>query len=294
MKILVTGSNGQLGQTIMNSVHLEEHEFVFTARAAHSGRNNVMQLDITDAEAVMRTVRDNGIELIINCAGYTDVAKAETEQDAAFRINSDAVACLAEAARENGALLIHISTDYIFDGKSSVPYVEEDEASPLNVYGRSKLAGEKVLMESGCRYLIIRTSWLFSRYGKNFLKTILDKSEKQSVLNVVADQTGTPTYAPDLVDAVFHIIGKLPSDSGIYNYSNEGVCSWFDFASEICRAAGRSCIVQPCRTADYPSNVVRPEYSVLDKKKIKADFSLKIPHWKDSVSLCVTEIEKFG
>ena len=205
MKILVTGSNGQLGQTIMNSVHLEEHEFVFTARVSHSGRNNVMQLDITDAEAVMRTVRDNGIELIINCAGYTDVAKAETEQDAAFRINSDAVACLAEAARENGALLIHISTDYIFDGKSSVPYVEEDEASPLNVYGRSKLAGEKVLMESGCRYLIIRTSWLFSRYGKNFLKTILDKSEKQSVLNVVADQTGTPTYAPDLVDAVFHI-----------------------------------------------------------------------------------------
>lgn len=295
MKILVTGSNGQLGQAIMNSTHDLDHEIVFTARTAGSGRLIVQGLDVTDPEAVARTVRDNDIDVIINCAGYTDVAKAEIEPEKAFLLNEKAVANLAEAARDNGAVLIHVSTDYIFDGRSSVPYGEEDVAEPLGEYGRSKLAGENAVKASGCRYIILRTSWLFSIYGHNFLKTIHRKSGEQSMIKVVSDQIGTPTYAPDLVDAIFHIIDEGMLDkTGVYNFTNEGVCSWYDFAREICEASGSLCNVMPCRTEDYPANVRRPHYSVLDKMKFKDTFGFEIPHWKDSVSFCVSELEKFG
>ncbi len=307
MKILVTGCGGQLGQAVMDSSHVGEHEFIFTARAPEllsggdrpeevaSGRPTVLPLDITDRDAVADMLGANDIDLILNCAGYTDVARAETEPEKARKINAEAVACLAEAARDNDALLIHISTDYIFDGKSSVPYTEEDVPLPVSEYGRSKIEGERAVMDSGCRYLIVRTSWLFSRYGHNFLKTILKKSAEQPSLTVVADQTGTPTYAPDLVDAIFHVInGNMTDRTGIYNYTCEGVCSWYEFAKEICAVAGRKCDVVPCRTEDYPSNVKRPRYSVLDKRKFKETFGVEISHWKDSVSVCVSEIEKFG
>lgn len=296
MKILVTGSGGQLGQTIMNSSHHPDHEFVFTVHRPSGGaEDNLVQLDVTDREAVRRIVRDNGIELIINCAGYTDVAKAEIEPEKAFLINSTAVSYLAEAAKENNAVLFHISTDYVFDGTASAPYREEDAALPVSVYGRSKLAGEEAVTASGCRFMIFRTAWLFSLYGRNFVKTILGKSETQASISVVSDQIGTPTYASDLVEAIFDIIdGNMLDREGIYNYTNEGVCSWYDFAKEICAVKGSPAIVVPCSTNDYPSNVRRPQYSVLDKRKFKETFNHEIPHWRDSLSFCIKEIEKFG
>ena len=301
MRILVTGSSGQLGQAIMNSSHDLDHEIVFTARtivpspSCYSSRHQLLQLDVTDSEAVSELVREQDIEVVINCAGYTDVARAETEPEKAYLLNEHAAANLARAAKENDAVLIHISTDYIFDGQSSVPYREEDHAEPLGEYGRSKLAGENAVIASGCRYFILRTAWLFSRFGRNFLKTILKKSSEQSMLNVVADQIGTPTYAPDLVDAIFTIIDEGMLDrTGIYNFTNEGVCSWYDFAKEICEVSGSLCTVMPCSTDDYPTNVSRPHYSVLDKRKFKDTFGMEISHWKDSVTFCVTEIEKFG
>lgn len=300
MKILITGAQGQLGQTIMNSTHDTDHELYFTSRSVgqrgvSSHLHTLLQLDISDSGAVYKVLKDNEIDIIVNCAGYTDVAKAETESEAAYKANSEAVAILAGAASETGALLIHFSTDYIFDGKTSVPYSEEDIATPLNEYGRSKLAGEGAILKSGCRYMIFRTSWLFSRYGHNFLKTILAKAESQPVINVVSDQIGSPTFAEDLVEMIFHVIDNGMLDrTGIYNFSNEGVCSWYDFAKAICEEAGTLCEVMPCRTEDYPVKVVRPGFSVLDKTKIKKTFSIDIPHWRDSMSFCVAQIEKFG
>lgn len=296
MKILVTGSNGQLGRTIMDSCYDADHEFVFTAHSLRPGNDGrVRQLDITDREAVAQIIKDENIEIIINCAGYTDVLKAETESLEAFSVNASAVSYLAEAARVNNALLIHVSTDYVFDGESSRPYKEDDPAYPVSEYGRSKLAGEEAVMASGCRYLIFRTAWLFSPYGRNFVRTILAKSEQQPVLKVVCDQVGTPTYARDLVDAIFDVIGDgTVGKEGIYNYTNEGVCSWYDFAKEICDLSGTVCTVLPCSTGEYPSNVRRPAYSVLDKTKFKSTFGKEICHWKDSLSFCISEIEKFG
>lgn len=301
MKILVTGSRGQLGQTIMNSSHINEHEFIFSAHTANEN-TDVLPLDITDQAAVATLIKEKGIELIINCAGYTDVARAETESEKAHLINAGAVANLAKAAKANDATLIHISTDYIFDGNATVPYKETDVAHPISEYGKSKLAGEEEILKEGCRYLIIRTSWLFSRYGKNFVKTILKKAESirqngdiTQKISVVSDQVGTPTYAPDLVEAIFEIIsnGQLDKE-GIYNYSNEGQCSWYDFASEICSQSAKSIKVLPCSTSDYPTNVRRPGYSVLDKTKFKETFHQDIPHWSQSLSKCLMEIEKFG
>lgn len=325
MKILVTGSRGQLGQAIMNSSHAGGHEFIFSARQTIPAENapatkvqaavfgpQYHPLDITDSAAVDALVREKGIEIIINCAGYTDVARAELEPEKAHQINAAAVTNLAMAAKANDAVLIHISTDYIFDGNSRIPYKETDEALPISEYGKSKLAGEKAVLDAGCRYLILRTSWLFSRYGKNFVRTILKKAEsiRQSddttkTINVVSDQIGNPTYATDLVEAIFEIINnnQLPNDDnrgreGIYNFSNEGQCSWYEFAAEICRQSAKpdqtNPKVLPCTTADYPSNVRRPSYSVLDKTKFKETFQQDIPHWSQSLSKCLQEIEKFG
>ena len=325
MKILVTGSRGQLGQAIMNSSHAGGHEFIFSARQTIPAENapatkvqaavcgpQYHPLDITDPAAVNALIQNEGIELIINCAAYTDVAKAETESENAHLINAKAVANLAAAAKTHDAVLIHISTDYVFDGNATSPYKETDCTNPVNEYGKSKLAGEKAILDSGCKYLIFRTSWLYGCYGKNFVKTILKKAQDirksqdaNQTINVVSDQIGNPTYAPDLVEAIFEIINnnQLPKDDnrgrgGIYNFSNEGQCSWYEFAAEICRQSAKpdqtNPKVLPCTTADYPSNVRRPSYSVLDKTKFKETFHQDIPHWSQSLSKCLKEIEKFG
>ena len=240
------------------------------------------------------------------------MAKAETESENAHLINAKAVANLAAAAKAHDAVLIHISTDYVFDGNATSPYKETDCTNPVNEYGKSKLAGEMAILDSGCKYLIFRTSWLYGCYGKNFVKTILKKAQDirksqdaNQTINVVSDQIGNPTYAPDLVEAIFEIINnnQLPKDDnrgreGIYNFSNEGQCSWYEFAAEICRQSAKpdqtNPKVLPCTTADYPSNVRRPSYSVLDKTKFKETFHQDIPHWSQSLSKCLKEIEKFG
>jgi dTDP-4-dehydrorhamnose reductase len=282
-------------------------------------KNNLTQmqlaekLDITDAEAVNAIITQERPQAIINCASYTNVPQAEIEKDAANKANVEAVVNLARAAKANDALLVHISTDYVYDGNADTPYTEAATPNPLNEYGRTKLAGDEALKEIGCKYLIFRISWLYSPYGKNFLKTILKKSKEAPSISVVDDQTGTPTYAGDLVEAIFTAIESIPKTlevtleeeaeapvitpsgpASLYNYSNEGQCTWYEFAKEICRQSGSHCTVIPCKTEDYPANVQRPRYSVLDKTKFKETYSKDIPHWKESLAKCLKEIEKFG
>lgn len=290
MNILVTGANGQLGRTFRDFSRGSDDRFIFTDII---GDGDVMSLDATDAVAVRRVMRENDVDVIINCAGYTDVDKAETEEEAALKINAGLPAVLASAAEESGAVLIHMSTDYVFDGRSSVPYLETDEPAPLGAYARTKLEGEKAVIGSGCRYMIIRTAWLYSCYGRNFFRIMETLTSEKPYVDVVMDQTGTPTYAVDLVDAVMGIIDNGHLDkTGIYNFSNEGVCSWYDFAKSICRRFGYLCDVRPCRSADYPSKVQRPSYSVLDKALFKKTFNCDIPHWEDSLEVAVAEYMK--
>lgn len=285
MNILVIGADGQLGRSIRDASRTSENRFIFTD--VTSG-DDVISLDASDPSGVKDIVAANGVDVIINCAGYTDVNKAETDEDVARKLNADLPAVLASAAKEAGAVLIHISTDYVFDGRSSVPYVETDTPAPLGAYARTKLEGEKAVLDSGCRHIIIRTAWMYSSYGKNFFKTMEALTSSDSSVNVVMDQVGTPTYAPDLADAIVYIIDNDMLDrQGIYNYSNEGVCSWYDFAKAICRGFGYMCDVTPCRSADYPSPVQRPSYSVLDKSLFKKTFSYEIPHWEDSLQLAI-------
>ena len=327
MKILITGARSQLAQTIMNSTHAQKHELIFTARTVESESTPsnsakstdlsadypIEKLDITDAEAVNAIITQERPQAIINCAGYTNVPQAEIEKDAAHKANVEAVVNLAKAAKANDALLVHISTDYVYDGNTDIPYREIDTPNPLNEYGRTKLAGDEALKEIGCKYLIFRISWLYSPYGKNFLKTILKKSKEAPSISVVDDQTGTPTYAGDLVDAIFTAIETTPKTpdvtpdveaeapaiippgpAALYNYSNEGQCTWYEFAKEICHQSGSDCTVTPCKTEDYPTNVQRPRYSVLDKTKFKETYNKDIPNWKESLVKCLKEIEKFG
>ena len=283
MNVLVTGGDGQLGRNIMDVAVNSEHTFIYTFHRGED-REGMVRLDITDRDAVMAIMADYDVDVVINCAGYTDVEKAETEEDVAFKVNAEAVAVLAEAAKIKGATVIHFSSDYIFDGTATEPYGESAAASPLSAYGRSKLAGELALLASGAPSIILRTSWLYSRHGKNFVKTILQKSLERPSLKVVADQIGTPTYAGDLAGFILTLLepGNLIK-TGIYNYSNEGVCSWFDLASEACRISCRDCEVAPCKTGEYPVKAARPLYSVLDKTKVKATFGIDIPHWQDSL-----------
>ena len=289
MKILVTGADGQLGMSFREVAEGSGHEFLFTSSVPSEG---TMKLDITDAEEVSRVVAAEGTDVIINCAGYTDVAKAEQEPDKALKVNAEAVGYLAEAARSAGALLVHISTDYVFGGRSGVPYAEDAQPAPLSAYGRSKLAGETAVLASGCRHLIIRSAWLYSVYGNNFVKTIYEKTASQPVIKVVSDQIGTPTYAGDLVEFIMSLLeDDIEIKDGIYNYTNEGVCSWYDLAWEVCRLSGHLCDVLPCRTADYPTGVERPHFSVLDKTKVRETFGIGIPHWSDSLRFCLSKFE---
>ena len=274
--ILITGSNGQLGSEIRVLSEDSKHRFFFT---------DVSELDITDKSAVDSFVAENKIDVLVNCAAYTNVDKAEDDIETADRINHLAVKNLAEVCAEKKLKLIHISTDYVFNGTKNTPYVESDPTAPLGIYGRTKLDGENTVINSGCDYLIIRTSWLYSSFGNNFVKTMRRLTAEKGSLKVVFDQVGTPTFAGDLAKAILEIIDfeKIEGNSGIYHFSNEGVCSWYDFAIEIRDLFGNNCDIQPCHSDEFPSKVTRPNFSVLDKTKIKETFGLKIPHWKTSL-----------
>lgn len=285
MKVLVTGANGQLGCEVRRVARerLQVCEFVFT---------DVAELDITDAAAVMDFVRQQGVDVIVNCAAYTNVDLAETEEERARLINATAVGYLAQAAREQGALLVHVSTDYVFGGGGNEPYVEGAPTCPLCAYGRTKLEGEMAIAASGCRYIILRTAWLYSVHGRNFVKTMLRLMRERESLQVVFDQVGSPTYAGDLADAIGQIIAAQPGDDqvGIFHFTNEGVCSWYDFAVAIGELAGMACRVRPCRSWEFSSQVRRPAFSVLDKAKIKRVFGMQIPHWRVSLEACVRRL----
>lgn len=286
MKIVVTGALGQLGQEIMKLAVGSEHEFVFTDIRA---TDNVSLLDITDADAVDAFVGKD-VDVIVNCAAYTDVNKAESDEESARQINAAAAGILASAAAKADALLIHVSTDYVFDGTSTVPYREDCLPAPTGAYGRTKLEGERLVQESGCRYMIFRTAWLYSLSGRNFFLTMVNKTAELPQMKVVFDQTGTPTYAGDLAYLISHIIENGFLDrTGIYHYTDEGVCSWYDFAKEINSLVGHTCNVMPCRTEDYPTPARRPHYSVLDKAKVRETFGIEIPHWRDSLVMAVNE-----
>lgn len=287
MNILVTGANGQLGNCIRNAAKDAKDNYIFT---------DVAELDITNPEEVVRVVKGNGVNVIINCAAYTNVDKAESDAGFAEKLNAEAVANLAQAAKINDGTLIHISTDYVFGGDPyNTPCREDQQGTPTGVYGLTKLHGEQTIEASGCKALIFRTAWLYSEYGKNFVKTMLNLTSTKPELKVVFDQTGTPTYAQDLADAIYYIIEnrKFEGNEGIYHYSNEGVCSWFDFTKAIAEIAGNSgCDIQPCHSDEFPSPVKRPAYSVLDKTKFKNTFGLCVPYWTDSLKVCINNLKQ--
>ena len=282
--ILVTGGNGQLGQELRRlAPSYPGQSFLFT---------DVAELDITNEQAILSCVETNNVDTIVNCAAYTAVDKAEEETEAAFRINSTAAGNLARVAKSQGARLIHVSTDYVFSGTAHRPYREDDPTGPVSQYARSKHAGEDLIIKSGANALIIRTSWLYSEFGHNFVKTIMKYGKERGMLKVVYDQVGTPTYAADLASAILQIVSRPVINQGvsIYHYSNEGVASWYDFAIAIVEFADIPCKVLPICTHEYPLPAVRPWYSVFDKSKIKQDFSIEIPYWRDSLKTCIKQL----
>lgn len=284
MNILITGANGQLGNEMRRVSAASSNHYIFT---------DVAELDITNPDAIRKMVNDNHIEIIVNCAAYTNVDKAEDDYEMADLLNNKAVENLAVAAKEVDATLIHVSTDYVFQGDRNIPCCEDWETNPLGVYGKTKLAGEQSLQRVGCKYLIFRTAWLYSSFGKNFVKTMRQLTADRDSLKVVFDQVGTPTYARDLADVIFKVIEEeLFDKQGIYHFSNEGVCSWYDFAKEICELSGNTCDIQPCHSDEFPSKVKRPHFSVLDKTKLKSAFNIKVPYWKDSLIKCINELKE--
>lgn len=282
----MTGANGQLGHEMQSVAEKSGDKFVFTDVAGGYER-----LDITDVEAVRRMVAEREIEVIVNCAAYTNVDKAETDVELADMLNNKAAGNLAQAMKEVDGTLIHVSTDYVFQGDRNVPCREEWPTNPLGVYGKTKLAGEKSIEATGCKHIIIRTAWLYSKWGKNFVKTMQNLTATRDTLKVVFDQVGTPTYAGDLAAVIGHIIGSGQLDkTGVYHFSNEGVCSWFDFAKAICELSGNTCDIQPCYSEEFPSPVERPHFSVLDKSKLKSTFGVTVPYWTDSLKKCIAEL----
>jgi len=282
MRVLVTGANGQLGNEMRRQSTLHRpHQYFFT---------DVAELDICDKEAVDAFVKDNAIEVIVNCAAYTAVDKAEDNVELCDKLNHIAPCYLAEAAQKHGAYLIQISTDYVFDGTAHKPYTEEDETCPNSVYGRTKASCEHDIMQLCAHTMIIRTAWLYSIFGNNFVKTMVKLGREREQLGVVFDQIGTPTFAADLAAAIYTAINKgiVP---GIYHFSNEGVCSWYDFTLAIHRLAGiTTCDVRPLHTDEYPAKAPRPHYSVLDKTKIKQTYGIRIPHWEVSLEKCLEQL----
>ena len=279
MNILVTGANGQLGneKQVLARENLQ-HTYFFT---------DVQELDICDEQAVYAYVSEHKIDIIVNCAAYTAVDKAEDNVELCDKLNNIAPGYLARAAQANGAAMIQVSTDYVFDGTAHIPYTEEEPTCPASVYGSTKLAGEQNVMDHCEKAMVIRTAWLYSIYGNNFVKTMIRLGQERDSLGVIFDQIGTPTYANDLAQAIFAAINKGVV-RGIYHFSDEGVCSWYDFTIAIHRLAGiASCKVKPLHTADYPAKAPRPHYSVLDKTKIKTTFGIEIPHWEESLKRCI-------
>ncbi len=284
MKILVTGSKGQLGQSLREaSVFYDNDQFLYTDKE---------ELDITDAAAVEKFFKKNKPECIINCAGYTAVDRAEQDMAEAKLLNTRGAAILSEAAAGAKALMVQISTDYVFDGQGHRPYTEQDSASPKSVYGKTKLDGELEVILNSKRSVIIRTSWLYAPYGDNFVKTILQKARTEKELRVVCDQIGNPTYAPDLAKAICDMLPAIPSKTRgeIYHYSNEGVCSWYDFAKAIVEMKGMDCVITPVLSKDFKTAAARPHYSVLDKSRIKKEYGLQIPYWRDGLRRCLERL----
>ena len=291
MNILVTGANGQLGNEIQIVSRKSTNHYIFTDVC--EGYQN---LDITNLEAVRKAVKENDVNCIINCAAWTNVDKAETAGDIVEILNAVAPENLAKAMKEVGGLLVHVSTDYVFGGDPyNTPCKEDMKGTPTGVYGLTKLHGEEKIQAVGCDHIILRTAWLYSEFGNNFVKTMLNLTATKPQLKVVFDQTGTPTYAGDLADAIFYIVEnkKFEGHSGIYHFSNEGVCSWYDFTIKIAQIAEHTaCNIQPCHSDEFPSPVKRPAYSVLDKTKIKETFGIQIPYWEDSLKKCMANMNE--
>ena len=291
--ILVTGANGQLGNEMRIIARESQDRYIFTDVNQIEGVGTI-HLDITNLEAVRKMVADNGVDVIVNCAAYTNVDAAETNEELAMLLNAKAPENLAVAIKEVDGLLVHISTDYVF-GKEpyNTPCKEDQKGTPTGVYGQTKLLGEEAIKASGCQHIIIRTAWLYSEFGKNFCKTMMNLTATKPQLKVVFDQVGTPTYALDLAKAIEVVLDKFDgSQTGVYHYSNEGVCSWFDFTKMIAEYNGTTgCDVQPCHSDEFPSPVKRPSYSVLDKGKIKEVFGVDVPYWTDSLKKCISNLK---
>lgn len=308
MTILVTGANGQLGSTIRKSAQTDIHRYIYSDVNTVSGQDTIY-LDVTDADAVRSLVSEYNVNVIINCSGYTNVDKAEEDYQVCNLLNAVAPENLAKVMKEVGGLLVHISSDYVFGGNSyNTPCCEDQEGTPTGVYGLTKLKGEKAILSSGCDYVIIRTAWLHSEFGNNFVKTMMHLTATKPELKVVFDQVGTPTYALDLAEAIGVVLSdykkffisservqeekSMYDKSGIYHYSNEGVCSWYDFAKMIAEYAGHTaCAIKPCHSDEFPSKVKRPSYSVLDKTRIKEIFGLDIPYWTESLKKCIMSLQ---
>ena len=305
MNILVTGANGQLGNEMRLIAKDSQNDFIFTDVVEFPDVQTVI-LDITDLEAVRTIVKKHDIDVIVNCAAYTNVDKAEDDQELCHRLNAGAPENLAVAMKEANGLLVHVSTDYVFGGDPyNTPCKEDQKGTPTGVYGLTKLHGEQAIQATGCNHVIIRTAWLYSEFGRNFVKTMLNLTSTKPELNVVFDQTGTPTYALDLAKAIETVVEDYRNhvetrseesipypDNGIYHYSNEGVCSWFDFTKMIAEYAGNTnCNIKPCHSDEFPSKVKRPAYSVLDKTKIKDTFGVNVPYWTDSLKICIKNLK---
>lgn len=291
MNILVTGANGQLGHEMQIVAQNSKDNYIFTDVC-----DGYQKLDITNIDDITNIVRENDIQCIVNCAAWTNVDKAETAGEIVETLNAKAPENLAKAMKAVNGLLIHISTDYVFGGDPyNTPCTEDQKGTPTGVYGLTKLHGEQKIKATGADYIIIRTAWLYSEFGHNFVKTMLNLTATKDQLKVVFDQCGTPTYAGDLAKVIYDIIEnrKYTSNTGIYHFSNEGVCSWFDFTKKIAELANNNnCDIQPCHSSEFPSPVTRPAYSVLDKTKIKKTFGIHIPYWTDSLKVCINNILK--
>lgn len=300
MKILITGANGQLGNEMRLITKGLESTYIFTDVTEQEGVETI-RLDITDIDAIREIVNKNDVGCIVNCAAYTNVEKAESDETLCRKLNATAPQLLAQVMKEVNGLLIHVSTDYVFGGAPyNIPCKEDQKGTPTGVYGRTKLEGEQNIINSGVRHIIIRTAWLYSEFGRNFVKTMMTLTATKPKLNVVFDQCGTPTYAGDLAEAIkviinqYNITNTTGADTfpyGIYHYSNEGVCSWYDFTKKIAELAGNTgCDIQPCHSDEFPSPVTRPAYSVLDKTKIKTTFEITVPYWTDSLRKCMNNM----
>ncbi len=294
MKILVTGANGQLGNEMRLMANGSSDEYIFTDVVEQEGMETTL-LDITDVEALRTIVAKEGVSCIVNCAAYTNVDKAESDEALCRKLNATAPELLAKVMKEAGGLLIHVSTDYVFGGDPyNTPCKEDQKGTPTGVYGKTKLEGEQNIIATGVEHIIIRTAWLYSEFGRNFVKTMMSLTATKPALNVVFDQCGTPTYAGDLANLIYTIISerKYEGNTGIYHYSNEGVCSWYDFTIKIAELAGNTqCDIRPCHSDEFPSPVTRPSYSVLDKTKVKVTFGIKVPYWTDSLKKCMANMK---